>query len=265
MRPDLLPSTTEVAADLLHLTPEERTVELAWPLVLVVLAVLLALDGCWWGATATVVAFFPRFGVAFHDLLHGTVGLGRRANQAWLGLVGLLALQSGHAAQAAHQAHHRFLLSTSDPEAGIGRLPWWRGLLAGPLHHPRIVRWALAQPSCRRAPVVVESVLAVSIVLTAVVVLPWTPGPLVVVALVLAGDGVFPVLSQTFLHPRRRPTPLGPTRTVRGRLFECYFLELGYHVEHHAYPAVPTRHVAELARRIEPTLRVAGVHPTHLW
>ena len=83
--------------------------------------------------------------------------------------------------------------------------------------------------------------------------------------LVLAGDGVFPVLSQTFLHPRHAPTPLGPTRTVRGRLFSWYFLELGYHVEHHAHPAVPTRHVAELSRRLEPVLRAAGVRPTRLW
>lgn len=179
-------------------------------------------------------------------------------------MVGLLALQSGHAAQAAHEAHHRHLLTVDDPEAAIGLLPWWRGLLAGPLHHPRLCWWALSQGAAPRAVVVGEVAVCTTAVLAAISLVPWTPAPLVVVALVLAGDGVFPVLSQTFLHPRHRPTLLGPARTVRGRLFTWYFLELGYHVEHHAYPDVPTRHVAELSRRIEPALLAAGVEPTRL-
>ena len=264
-RPDLLlPPPSAVAADLLAVGRVERVVELAWPLALAGVAGGLASRRWWPGVVVAVALFFPRFGVAFHDLLHRSLGLSRRANDWWLTAVGLLALQSGHAAQAAHEAHHRHLLTVDDPEAAIGRLPWWRGLLVGPLFHPRLCRWALSQGSAPRAVVAGEAALCAAIVLVTVLLVPWTPAPLAVVTLVLVGDGIFPVLSQTFLHPRNRPTPLGSTRTVRGRLFTWYFLELGYHVEHHAYPDVPTRHVAELSQRIEPALLAAGVEPTRL-
>ena len=64
-----------------------------------------------------------------------------------------------------------------------------------------------------------------------------------------------------------------PHRRQTGRWYQQVFgwlrsgatwKELGYHLEHHAYPRVPTRHCAELARRLEPTLAAAGARPTRV-
>ena len=38
-----------------------------------------------------------------------------------------------------------------------------------------------------------------------------------------------------------------------------------YHLEHHLYPAVPHQNWPELARRLDPHLRRAGVRPVRLW
>src|SRR5689334_24385735 len=39
------------------------------------------------------------------------------------------------------------------------------------------------------------------------------------------------------------------------------FLELTYHLEHHLYPQVPSHHLPELARRLDPYFARAGVKP----
>jgi hypothetical protein len=70
--------------------------------------------------------------------------------------------------------------------------------------------------------------------------------------------------------PRREPAtstltaeraPWTQTSTLRGHVVPALFLELTYHLEHHLDPAVPSHHLAELARRLDPLLRAAGVRP----
>ncbi len=46
--------------------------------------------------------------------------------------------------------------------------------------------------------------------------------------------------------------------------FCVLFLELTYHLEHHLYPQVPSHHLSELARRLDPTFEKAGVKPWHV-
>jgi beta-carotene hydroxylase len=242
----------------------QRAAELAWPPALVALFILLAANEVWIPAVVCLVAFFPRFGVAFHDLLHGSLRLSRRANRIWLSFIGLLALQSGHAIRAAHIAHHRRFPGLDDPEAYIGRLPIWKALLHGPTYQYRMWTFALRHhPELRRV-VTVEATLHLTIVAGAIALVPTTPVPIVFALLVLGGDSIFPALSENLLHHQRGGRPQDRTRTIRGRLFEAYFLELGFHLEHHAYPAVPTRNCAELARRLEPELHRLGVIPLEL-
>ena len=42
-----------------------------------------------------------------------------------------------------------------------------------------------------------------------------------------------------------------PFRTQRGVWSNCLFYNMFYHTEHHLFPAVPTCHQAELARRLD--------------
>ena len=257
-----LPSLAELGRDLAVLSSARRVAQLAWPLGVVAAYAGFAAAGLWLPAAACVALFFPRFGVAFHDLLHGSLGLSARTNRRWLTAIGLLALQSGHAVQAAHLEHHRRFPGPADPEAYIGRMPLWRALLEGPIYQYRMWGWAWRRrPRCRPA-VAVEAALHVTVVVAALGLMPVTPVPVAYVALVSIGNSLFPVLSENFLHTQAASVPQGRTRTVRGRLFQAYFLELGYHLEHHAYPSVPTRNCAELARRLAPSFAAVGVTPT---
>lgn len=82
--------------------------------------------------------------------------------------------------------------------------------------------------------------------------------------LVWSGSWVFPLLTVHLPHKDYGDTPLTQTRTLRGRVVPSIFLELTYHLEHHLYPQVPSHHLAELSRRLEPTLTSAGVVPWYV-
>jgi beta-carotene hydroxylase len=118
-------------------------------------------------------------------------------------------------------------------------------------------------PRQRRA-VALEASAHVILVVVAIAALRWTPVIAVYVALVLFGDSVFPALSENFLHDQSAREPQHRTRTIRGRLFEWYFLELGFHLEHHLYPSVPTRNCREVSRRLTPHLSRLRVQPLKL-
>jgi beta-carotene hydroxylase len=62
-------------------------------------------------------------------------------------------------------------------------------------------------------------------------------------------------------HHHYGDTPLTQTSTLRGKVIPVLFLELTYHLEHHLYPSVPSHHLPELAKRMEPVLAAAGVQP----
>ena len=90
---------------------------------------------------------------------------------------------------------------------------------------------------------------------------PATPGVLVYATMVVAGSWVYPLLTVYLPHHGYGEEPLRQTRTLRGRIVPAVFLELTYHLEHHLYPQVPSHHLPELARRLDPYLARAGVRP----
>ena len=65
-------------------------------------------------------------------------------------------------------------------------------------------------------------------------------------------------------HRSHGDSALEHTRAFRGRLIPALFLQHTYHLEHHLYPMVASVNWKELARRLEPHLRQAGVEPIRL-
>src|SRR5688572_8936709 len=112
----LLPPIDAVGADLLTLTRGQRVAELVSPFLTLVGFGVFAVAGLWTGAIVCLALFFPRFGVAFHDLLHGSLSLRSRVSGLLLTVLGLTVLYSGHAARAAHLEHHRRFPAADDPE-----------------------------------------------------------------------------------------------------------------------------------------------------
>ena len=75
---------------------------------------------------------------------------------------------------------------------------------------------------------------------------------LVYAVMAIVGSWVYPLLTVYLPHHDYGDEPLTQTRTLRGRIIPAIFLELTYHLEHHLYPQVPSHHLPELARRLDP-------------
>ena len=138
----------------------------------------------------------------------------------------------------------------------------WGAVLHGPLFLPRLWWWAYrrhrGQPGQRRW-LLAEAGWALAVPLAGLALWPRTPAVLVYAVLVLVGSWVYPLLTVYLPHHGYGDTPLTQTSSLRGRLIPALFLELTYHLEHHLYPAVPSHHLPELARRLDPVFRQAGV------
>ncbi len=50
-----------------------------------------------------------------------------------------------------------------------------------------------------------------------------------------------------------------PVYRLPARLLPTCVAELAYHLEHHLYPQVPSHNLPELARRLTPLFRQAGI------
>ncbi|MFD0575859.1 fatty acid desaturase [Dactylosporangium darangshiense] len=117
-------------------------------------------------------------------------------------------------------------------------------------------------PRKDRAGWLLAEAAALPVAATAGVLLwPRTPAVLAYVVMAVAGSWVYPLLTVHLPHDQHGDSPLTQTRTLRGRIVPAVFLELTYHLEHHLYPQVPSHHLAELGRRLDPFLAANGVRP----
>jgi beta-carotene hydroxylase len=257
-----LPRMEALGKDLLRTTRARRWLACARPLVgLAAYAVAVRLG--WWGATPVVVfLIFVAVVTVTHDVVHGSLGLGARQTEWALFLFGAILLESGHAYRATHLQHHRAFPGPDDPEGDPARSSFWGAVLHGPLFLPRLWWWAFCRNRKQvgpRAWLLVEAAWAVALPAAGVLLWPWTPAVLAYALLVLAGSWVYPLLTVHLPHRGYGETPLTQTSSLRGRLVPVLFLELTYHLEHHLYPAVPSHHLPELARRLDPFFEQVGV------
>ena len=137
-------------------------------------------------------------------------------------------------------------------------------LLHGPVFLPRLWLWAWRRSQRdlpRRRWLLAEALWAVGVVAAGGALLSVAPAVLIYAALALLGSWVYPLLTVHLPHRNYGETPLDQTHTLRGVLVPAVFLELTYHLEHHLYPSVPSHHLAELSRRLDPYLDRARVQP----
>jgi beta-carotene hydroxylase len=259
-----LPPLSELGADLVTTTAAQRRWALARPFVLVALFVVVWQSPFWWLAPLVMFLLFVAIVTVTHDVVHGSLGLSPRASEWWLFILGAILLESGHAYRATHQQHHRVFPGPDDPEGDPARMSLFTAVLWGPLFLPRLWLWAWRRQrgrSDQRRWLALEAAWAIGFVVLAGAICPVSIGPLVYAALAIVGSWVYPLLTVHLPHHGYGDTPLTQTGTLRGVIIPRLFLELTYHLEHHLYPAVPSHHLAELSRRLEPALRAGGVRP----
>jgi fatty acid desaturase len=260
------PPLASLGRDLLHTSPRQRALALARPYLGVTAFALAASFELWWLAPPIVFAIFVSVVTVTHDVVHNTLGLGRRATGVALFALGAVLLESGHAYRITHRQHHRVFPGPDDPEGDPARLTLRGAILYGPLFLPRLWWWALRRARRRRDRLwlLAEAAVALAGAGASIALVPLTPAPLLYVALVTAGSWTYPLLTVHLPHRHYGDTPLTQTHTLRGRIVPKLFLELTYHLEHHLYPQVPSHNLPELARRLEPFLREAGVRPVRV-
>jgi beta-carotene hydroxylase len=259
------PPLRELGFDLLHTTPLRRLKTLAAPFVAMACYALFAWLGYWPAAVASVMALsFITYGSTSHDLVHRTLHLPRRWNDYLLSLIELLSLRSGTAYRLSHLHHHQHLLDDEDIEGASAHGSLLRALAGGPATQIRLWRWAWRQHRTMRPWLLAEGIGIVTLLGVAVAMYQWGPGhpgPIVYVALVIAGSWVFPFATVYVPHDARATEPLMRTRLFRGRFVRLIAFDHLYHLEHHLYPAVPHHHWKTLGRRLDPFLARAGVRP----
>ncbi len=264
MPDDGLPGLDVLGRDLLTLAGWRRALSLATPFVLAAAFFGFAARGWWVGAVAcTVLLSFLTYGSISHDLVHGTLRLPRRLNEALLCAIELAAFRSGHAYRVVHLHHHARFPATDDLEGAAAAMPWWRALLDGVTLQPRL--WAFALRRGRdRAWIVGEAVAALALLGAALAARPWTIAPAAYAGLMIAGSWIFPFMTSFVPHDPRGGSELTQTRLFRGRVLSVLALEHLYHLEHHLYPQVPHHHWPKLARRLDPHFARAGLRPVKL-
>jgi len=184
-----------------------------------------------------------------HNAQHYAIGVSRTATDWVLFTLSILMLGSMHAVQFNHLRHHRYCLSDEDLEAMSARLPGWRAILLGP-----VFPWRLHAAALRRAPrwqrrwVVAEllaNVVAIALVWT--LAPTWARYHLFAMA---AGQCLTAFFAVWTVHHGCDPQGVF-ARTIRRPWAARVTYAMFYHVEHHLFPAVPTRHLPVLARRID--------------
>lgn len=261
-----LPALHDFADDLTRISPWRRAFSLTMPFVWIALYFLFAVWRWWPLAIACLVCLsFVTYGSISHDLVHGNLGLRRRANNFFLTLIELLALRSGHAYRMAHLHHHARYPHTDDIEGAAAAMSLPRTLLEGVIFQSKIWLWAVKHSTRERAIIVLEGIGCAALIAASIALTPVTPIFVVYVILMIMGSWIIPLITSYIPHDTHGKDELAQTRLFRGRVASLVAVEHLYHLEHHLYPAVPHHHWPTLARRLDPYFEKAGIRPIKFW
>jgi beta-carotene hydroxylase len=260
----MLPPLSELGQDLLVTTPRARSIALARPYLGVAVFALVAWQRWWWLTPVVMFGIFVAVVTATHDVVHRSLGLGRQQTDWALFLLGLVLMESGHAYRMTHLQHHRLFPNADDPEGHPASLGFVGAVCYGPVFLVRLWWWAYRRSRGNRQQrvwLLAEASVPLAALTGGWLLWPIAPGVLAYTLMAIVGSWVYPLLTVYLPHHDYGDTPLTQTRTLRGRVIPALFLELTYHLEHHLYPQVPSHHLAELARRLDPFFAETGVRP----
>lgn len=198
-----------------------------------------------------------------HHLIHGGLGMTQRSRRFWLSVAGMMVLESGHALQQTHLAHHRSDPTAPDPEGYIEGITWGRLAFEMWIFRYRMMLWGLRRGRNRNR-IAFEVAVHVAVHIAAVLAVPHTLVPLMFVLLTQQAAASFAVFASRGPQTnwgRSTPTPLV---RVKARWARIPLFSHDLHLEHHAYPKVPMPRLRELADAVGPALVAQGTHDVRL-
>lgn len=207
-----------------------------------------AAQGWWLLALASSFFFFMAALRQAHDCYHRTLGMNKAATELMLFILSITMLCSTHAIRHTHLNHHRDPLGESDVEGNWSRLPWYEAILGGGKFSIAIQWFGLTHGSRRnRLLVTIDMVLISAVICTAFITMhPVLMYHILVMLVANMLVGFFAVWS---VH--HGCDELVYARSERHPLINLLTFNLLYHIEHHLFPAVPTNHLPELAKRLD--------------
>lgn len=236
--------------DLIALTPVETLKELTHPLPWLAASLLLAGLGWWPLALPASFMFFLTGLRQIHDAYHSALGLPRWANHAVMLVQSVLMMNAMHAVRWNHLRHHRLCLAEGDVEAASARMSAAGALLYGPLFPLRLIGTALrlGDGETRRWIALELGAMAAWAALVFGALDFW---PLQYhTAAMLVGECFTAFFCVWTVH-HDCPRDETMARTSRWGLANAVFYGMFFHIEHHVFPAVPTCHLPQLARRLD--------------
>ena len=200
------------------------------------------------------------FAAAFrqaHDGYHHSLGTGKRMTTIILILLSVLLMTSLHSIRATHMEHHRNPLGDSDIEGSLAKVSWWRAMLGGVTYRLDIYRQGIRLSSYHNQRIAwLEFGLIALVIIITIVLTSFADAAIAMLAQILiyhimtmmlanASVGIIAVWG---VHHDCDETI---ARTERNPLVNLLTFNLLYHVEHHLFPAVPSNHLPELAKRLD--------------
>lgn len=236
--------------DLVACRPDEVVRELCLPLPWLVLALWAGQSGHPVVAIlATFVLFMTGLRVTY-NAFHRTLGLPARANDAVMFVLSVLLGGSMHAIEVNHLHHHRHCLAADDVEGRVAYLRFWQALLHSPTYPLLIHREALRRGSHRQKRWIIAELTAVAL-LQAGVWCVFDSDTLKLMSLVLLAANASAAMVGIWAVHQACDHAGFAARTSRSTLLNAATAGMFRHLEHHLYPAVPTRHLHTLAQRFD--------------
>lgn len=203
----------------------------------------------WW--LLALIASFFFFTAALrqaHDCYHRTLGVNQLATELMLFVLSVTMLCSTHAIRHTHLNHHQDPLGESDVEGNWARLPWYQAILGGGFFSVAIQWFGLTKSNRRnRLLVIIDMALIIAVIMSAVI----TQHPILVyhVVVMIVANMMVGFFAVWTVH--HGCDEVVYARSERQPMVNLLTFNLLYHMEHHLFPAVPTNHLPELAKRLD--------------
>ena len=236
--------------DLVAYKPWEVLKELSLPLPWFALEIWASANQYYLLALFAAVYFFLTCLRVSHNAFHYAIGLSRPATNGVMLILSVFMMTSMRATQYTHLQHHRHCLREGDVEGHIAKLPFYAMLLQAPFFTIKLHLAALKNAKASQQFWVKIEIL-LNLVWLLLVWLWWDVDALKIhTAIMLFSHAISPIFTVWSVHHDCDDVD-HDSRTLRTPWLSFLVYNMFYHLEHHNYPAVPTCHLPELAKRLD--------------
>lgn len=230
----------------------ETIKELSFPLPWLALELWASSNQYYWLTLIAGAYFFLTCLRVSHNAFHYCLGLSRKVTNVVMLFLSVFMMTSMRATQYTHMQHHRHCLGDGDVEGHIAKMGFIQMLLHAPLFTIKLHIAALKH-SKKKSWVKFE--LLLNVLWMVAVWLWWDIDALKIHSVyMLSAHAISPLFTVWSVHHDCEIIEGGnehDSRTLRTGWMNLLAYNMFFHLEHHAYPAIPTCHLPELARRLD--------------